>query len=224
MLRAQNNRRRRLLLLLLWMLAVAAFAGCGDEQGSDGAAQLPDGTVAKVGDRVLTEEAVRRAVVGEIAMKRSARSMPPYLPADIDGCVAAKSRLRAAQVASRGELRRRCERDLDRHELRALRGLIRGEWYRLEYERRGTPMPTTRGTVRWASEHAGVDAAYLRDVAPLYALRLEVLQRLARKHPKDSEGTFAQRGLDAYERELRARYGDDTVCARRYRVPECGGQ
>src|ERR1044072_8223880 len=83
--------RATLGLMSLSALVVGAFVGCGQEQ-------LPEGAAArKVQDHVIAEGGVKRAVVGQIAMRHSTATMPPYLPADLEGCVATQSRRAGAR-------------------------------------------------------------------------------------------------------------------------------
>lgn len=178
-------RKTSLVLAVLGGLAAALFGGCGEKQ-------LPDDVAAKVRDRVITKAAVRRAVVGQIAMKHSAKTMPPYLPTDAEACVATLGKRPIAGNPSRAELRQRCEGERDRLEAAALRFLIKGEWYRLDRKRRGASIPTGRSTARWASAHAGVGVENLRGVAGIYLLKIGIAQRIVPRLQSPSEAEIAR--------------------------------
>lgn len=182
--------------------------GCGDDEPD-----LPADAAAKVRDHVIATAAVERATVGQLAIRHSASTMPPYLPTDIDGCIAAKR-----EQASREELQERCERERDRHEQAALQLLIRGQWYRLEAQRRGIKVPTDLQASRAAAAHAGVDTAALRGVTEAYLLQLRFESQSASKGATRSP----KQAIASYNDRLRSEYQDDTVCADGYDIPECG--
>ncbi len=176
--------RTPLVLVSLCGLAVATLGACGDQQ-------LPDGAAAKVDDQIVTRAAVQRAVVGQIAMRHSKASMPPYLPADISGCVRVRRKAAAARNMSDAEIRRRCVQSRERREAAALQLLIKGQWYRRDAQRRGVPVPTDRRAAAVASVHAGVDVENLRGVAAVYLMRIGLAKRLSAKAPKGSDAQIA---------------------------------
>lgn len=203
--RAQHAVR----LAALCCLATGMLGGCGDED-------LPDGAVAKVRDHAITKAEVERAVVGQLAIRHSAQSMPPYLPADIAGCVAAQSKRPAEEGTARDELQRRCEQARDQQEAAAQRVLIRGQWYKLDAEKRGMAIPTTRKNAAAAAAHAGVKPEYLQGVIQGVLLQF----RIASQRSTD-QARFSKASLAKYNARLRDDYRDDTVCADGHDVPEC---
>lgn len=180
--------------LVAFSVLAAGPIGCGETD-------LPDGVVAQVADRAITAQDVRRAMVGQIAMRHSRVTMPPYLPGDVPGCVATRRKRPSAEGASVEGLRQRCEEEGDRRESAALRFLIKGEWYRLDAKQRGESIPTDRKLALWASAHAGVRIENLRGVAGIYALRLRLSERLIRRAPTPSSAQ-----VEKYYRAHRAHY------------------
>lgn len=158
-------------LLALAGVVAAISAGCGS--GDD---ELPAGAAAQVRGYVISEAAVRRAVVGRIASRHSTFTMPPYLPADIEGCVAVESK---RQSRAPEELRRRCVQDRERREADALSFLILGRWYWLDARERGIPIPAERPVAAGAAAHAGVDPKYLRGLTLGLILRGRVFRRVS---------------------------------------------
>ncbi len=196
------------LALAACCLAVGLLGGCGEED-------LPDGVAAEVGDHAITQAAVKRAAVGTVAIRHSAETMPPYLPGDVEGCVAAK-RSQAAD-ATPTDLRQRCEQIRDRQEAAALGLLIRGQWYRLEAEKQGVAIPAESKGARWSADHAGVKIKYLLGVSEAYLLQFKLISRLV----KGRTGGASERVIADYNARLGSDYRDDTVCADDHDVPEC---
>lgn len=187
--------------LVLCAIGATLTGGCGDDD------ELPRGVIAKVDDRTITQDALRRAVVGQLAMRHSTRTMPSYLPVDIKGCVAALSKRATAAERTRDESQEHCERDLDRREAAALRFLIRGEWYRLDLRRRGKTVPTGMEAARAASEHSGVAVENLQQVAWIYLQEFKVAEPLLADIPAPTDAqvdkqyrTHQRRYIEAVKR------------------------
>lgn len=197
------------------LAATGLLGGCGS---GDDDRDLPDDAVAAVAGRPITDAQLQRAVVGAIAIKHSTRTMPAYLPADIDGCVADRRTRPDGRDRSEDELEAACERERDRHEAAALSLLIRRQWYRLEAKRYGLPIPTARQAAARAAAHAGVQAEDLQEVTETRLMQLGLATRLAPKQAASS----AEAALAGVDAQLASRYRDRTVCADDRRVPECG--
>lgn len=185
---------RALVAFLLLTGAVGiVLGGCGEED-------LPDGVAAEVHGRSVSEAAIDHAVVGRIAIKNSAGSLPPYWPADIKGCIQAKTDGRAS-VPSLEQAKARCQQDHARHRVAALRFLIQGGWYQLEARKRGLRLPPVAKGVRAASRHAGVQAADMRDVVRAF----EASEFLMLEDPPPIP-TFTQAEIARYYERHRDRY------------------
>ena len=149
-------------------LALAISSGCDGSDKSD----LPSGIAARVGDGVITEAAVRHAVIGQVAVRHSEENQPPYWASDVQGCVRTRAARSSSAAVSREELERQCRQDRDRARVAALRLLIQGRWYRLEARRRGVaPLPVKQEYVVRASLHSGVQPRDLADVIKIFGLR-----------------------------------------------------
>jgi PPIC-type PPIASE domain len=153
--------RAFLTCVLLVGVVGTALAGCGDDD------DLPSGVAAEVRGKPITEEAIEHAVVGRLAIKTSTKSAPAYWPADIKGCVEARTS-RPSEAPSAADAKRDCERSHARHRIAALRLLIHGRWYQLEARKKGLRLPSTAAGARAAAKHAGVSVADMRDVAQAF--------------------------------------------------------
>jgi hypothetical protein len=194
-------------------IAAAAVSGCGDESQ-----ELPDGVAAKVRNHAITQEAVDRAMVGQLALKHSAQSMPAYMPADIDGCVASFEDRPGSKGVDSDELRQRCEQARDRQEDAALRLLIKGRWYLLDAERQGIANPVNGKAAAQVAAHAGVKTRFVRDVVEGVQLQYLIGTRLAERN----QGGNLEKLIARYNDRLRSEYQDDTICSEDHEVPECG--
>ena len=203
-------------LVALCALGASSLGGCGDD---DPGADLPAGVVAKVRDHAITQDALDRATVGRLALRHSAATMPPYLPADIAGCVKSVEDEPASKDASREELQQRCEQARDRQQAAALRLLIQGQWYRLDAEQRGVSVPAEqKAAAASVAAHAGVKTAYVRELVESIQLKFVIGTRLT----EGRSGGDPKKLLASYDERLDSEYGDDTVCADDHQVPECG--
>lgn len=210
-----RSLHRTALLIALCALVACSLGGCGDD---DPGADLPAGVVAKVRDHAITQDALDRATVGRLALRHSAATMPSYLPADIAGCVKSIEDEPASKDASREELQQRCEQARDRQQAAALRLLIQGRWYRLNAEQRGVSIPAEqKGAAASVAAHAGVKAAYVRELVEGVQLQFVIGGRLTEGHP----GGDPKKLLAGYKERLDSEYGNDTVCADDHQVPEC---
>src|ERR1044072_3237902 len=176
------------------ILALIAFSGWDSSE-------LPDNVAAQVGDPEITTAAIDRAAVGRIAIGHSAATMPAYLPTDVKRCVAVLRRRSGGDAFRPSMLKRRCERQRNRHRVAALRLLIQGQWYMLEARDLGVDIPTVRGSARVASEHAGVDPADIGGVIRAYLLRSTLGPR-----PRTTSVTFTDVQISRFYAAHRKRY------------------
>lgn len=176
------------------VLGSGLATGCGEDEPFEGA-------LAQVRDNAITRTDVERAMVGQLARRHSAATMPPYLPTDLKGCVTIR-RKRSTEDLS--EIERRCGQERDEGELAALRFLIHSQWYELEAHRRGIAIPTGKEAALSLSSHAGVDVSDVLAITTAAQLELALLPQ----GPADEPALSSER-VTAYYRAHRTRYASE---------------
>jgi hypothetical protein len=122
---------RRYLGVLLVCSLVASLSGCGgDDGGSDG---LPAGVVARVGDKVIREQ----AVAAQLRRAYEARGGTPksFGPPDYLACAKLKRNLNPGYTLK--DIHRQCKYEYQNTRAAALSTLVRSEHLKREARRRG---------------------------------------------------------------------------------------
>lgn len=215
-------------------MLVAALIGLAAPATASAQDPLPPlVTVAQGGDRVLLRSTVDRWLrAAAVARAGRGRDVPAPDPPRYNDCIAADRRDRPD--APRPRLRRSCARLFKQVKPEVMEFLIQGLWLRGEAARRGLSIDDRtlrRIFAQQKRETFEGEAEYrrylrrnaMRESMLLYQIRLLALTGLVNEEvlegvPREEE----QAALDAFTRELRARWLPLTTCKRPFLVRDCG--
>jgi foldase protein PrsA len=184
---------RYMLSIALVGLGVAAISGCGND--------VPTGAVAKVGDKVISQQDfdkwLKTAASGQAQTGQTAVPDPP----DFTACVAAKQKTPVAKgqaKPSAASMKKQCQQEYDTLKREVMQFLIQSAWVQQEAEKQGIKVSDAEVKSSFADQKKAsfpTDKAYqaflktsgMNEEDILFRVKLDQLQqKLTQKVTKDA--------------------------------------